>query len=164
MLIHWPNIFDEQKCKELTKITLHNHNHGKFTYEGSDSHYKNSFGKNLKEFDDLFPLLTPIVKEKTKYQNIQVKNSYTRIYFNDSILKRHVDREGLDITLSVCLFDNTNKKWPLYVEYENMVVPVITKVGEGAMILGTKMHHWRDLLTCGQDQMVIQCFFHWQII
>lgn len=164
MLIHLPNIFDEKKCKELAKLTMDYHHHGKLSSEAHDRHYKNSFGKCLKEFDAFFPVLTPIIKEKTGYQNIKIQNSYTRIYFNDSILKKHVDRNGLDLTLSVCLFDNTGKDWPLYVEHDGKVVPVITKVGEGGLILGTKMNHWRDLLICKPDQMVIQCFFHWQII
>jgi hypothetical protein len=66
--------------------------------------------------------------------------------------------------LSVCIFDNTSKKWPLFVEFEDSVVEVATNVGDGALILGTKMPHWRENLACNENQMIMQCFFHWKNI
>jgi hypothetical protein len=164
MLIFFPSIFDQIRCKQLTDIMLKYHSNKKLTFEGSTKYYRNSYGSSLPEFNALLPDLTPIIKEKTGINNLVTKNSYSRIYFADSILKKHVDRPGLDITLSVCIYDDTGLEWPLHVENtDGNVVPVITKPGDGGLILGTKMNHWRDLLTCGDGKMVIQAFFHWEI-
>lgn len=164
MVIFLKELFDKEKCDQLSKILLDYHNRGKLTYEGNNQHYKNSFGSSLPEFNAILQELTPLVKEKTGYENITTKNSYSRIYFNNSVLKKHVDRKGLDITLSVCIFDNTGKDWPLHVQTDDGVKSVITKVGDGAMILGTKMEHWRDAMNCREDQMVMQVFFHWEFV
>ncbi len=164
MLIFLEKLFDEERCDKLSKILMDYHNRGKLSFEGNNQHYKNSFGASLPEFNAILNELTPLVKEKTGYTNLSVKNSYSRIYFNNSVLKKHVDRKGLDVTMSVCIFDNTGKDWPLYVVTEDGVKSAVTKVGDGVMILGTKMEHWRDNMTCAEDQMVMQVFFHWEFI
>jgi hypothetical protein len=71
----------------------------------------------------------------------------------------------LDLTLSICTFSNLDKPWDLHVEVEKgKVLSFETKPGQGALILGTKMLHWRDDLVCRDDQYVIQSFYHWKII
>ena len=164
MLIFLKDLFCQERCKELSNILLDYHNRGKLSFEGNNQHYRNSFGSSLPEFNKILEELTPMVKEQTGYDNIIIKNSYSRIYFNGSVLKKHVDRKGLDITLSVCIFDNTEKEWPLHVQTDDGVKSIVTKVGDGAMILGTKMEHWRDNMQCKEDQMVMQVFFHWEFV
>ena len=67
--------------------------------------------------------------------------------------------------MSICIFSNINKPWPLHVECQDGVVRSFeTKPGDGALILGTKMNHWRDPLVCEENQMVIQSFYHWRIL
>lgn len=164
MLIFMPKLFDQIRCNHLTKVMMDCHKNKKLNFEGNTRYYRNSYGSSLPEFNALLPDLTPIVREKTGIKNLAIRNSYSRIYFTDSILKRHVDRPGLDITLSVCIYDDTGVDWPLHVEdSDNRITPVTTKPGDGGLILGTKMNHWRDLLTCGEGKMVIQAFFHWEM-
>lgn len=158
MLIFLPKFFDKRTCTTLSNTLLRAYNTGKLSKETD-----NKYGSTLPEFEAILRQITPTIKQKTGYNNISIQNSFSRIYFNNSILPRHVDRHGLDITVTACIYDDTNVKWPLYVETENGIKEVITEVGDAGIILGTKMNHWRDRLICENRKMVMQCFFHWSI-
>lgn len=164
MLLHLKDFFTKEQCSFLSDVLLGYYKNNSLTWEGNDQHYKNSYGSTIKEFESILEDITPKIKILLKNDNIVKVNSYSRIYFNDSILKKHVDREDLEYTLSVCIFDNTNKKWPLFVEHDGGIAEVITNVGDGGLILGTKMPHWREKLVCDENQMIMQCFFHWKTI
>lgn len=166
MILFLPKIFDELRCIKLNKIAIDYNNRKALAYEGNDFHYGNSFGTaRIPEYEELLHELTFLIKTKTGYQNIVAENSYTRIYYNGSDLKRHTDRQGLDVTLSVCTFSDINKPWPLYVtDLQNQTQAIETQPGDGALILGTKYPHWRDKLATGEHQKVIQSFYHWKFI
>jgi alkylated DNA repair dioxygenase AlkB len=138
----------------------------KLKYEEDRVHYKNSYGTaRIKEYEQILQEITPLIKESTGMSELNIENSYTRIYYNGATLGKHVDREGLDLTLSVCTFSNIETSWPLYVEVKPGVVKSFeTKPGDGALIMGTKMPHWRNPLVCENTQMVIQSFYHWRVI
>lgn len=91
---------------------------------------------------------------------------YARIYYNGAILGKHVDRKGLDYTLSVNVFSTLKKDWPLYcIDKNGNQIAAGTgscnTVGEGVLILGTKLVHWREPLICAPDECCVQLFFHW---
>lgn len=91
---------------------------------------------------------------------------YARIYYNGAILGKHVDRKGLDYTLSVNVFSTLKKDWPLYcIDKQGNQIAAGTgscnTVGEGVLILGTKLLHWREPLICAPDECSVQLFFHW---
>ena len=166
MFIFFPNLFSKEKCELLNRIALEHMEQKKLKYEEDRVHYKNSYGTgSIVEYEKTLHELTPLIKESTGASELKVENSYTRIYYNGATLNKHTDREGLDLTLSVCTFKNIDNSWPLYVEVKPGIVKSFeTKSGDGALILGTKMPHWRDPLICENDQFVIQSFYHWRII
>ena len=89
-------------------------------------------------------------------------NSYSRIYYNGGMLGEHIDKPSLNYTLSITLLSTINKPWPLYViDKKGNEVNADIKMGDGLLILGSKMKHWRQPLVCNPDQCVIQLFFHW---
>jgi hypothetical protein len=165
MHIFFKDLFTKERCDFLSKILLEKYNEGKTFFEGNGEFYGNSYGiGSIPEYEEVLKELTPLIIEKTGYSNISIENSYSRVYFNGSLLGKHIDREGLDITLSVCTYSDINKPWPLYVRCTDGVVREFeTGVGDGALILGTKMEHWRDPLVCEEGQKVLQSFFHWRI-
>jgi hypothetical protein len=166
MYLYFEKLFDKEKCAYLCSVLRSWYEANKLHHEiDMPTYYANSYGVGaIPEFEKELYELTPFIKEKTGIENIAEENSFARIYFNGGALKRHIDRDGLDLTLSVCLFSNIEKPWPLYVEVEPDVVKEFeTPVGDGALILGTKMFHWRDDLICTDKQAVIQVFFHWRI-
>ncbi len=164
MILFLPKLFDELRCMQLNQIAIDYSTKKALNFEGGDPHYGNSFGlARIPEFERILLALTPLIKQKTGWNNIVPENSYTRIYFNGSDLKKHMDRPGLDITLSVCTYSDIDKPWPLCVEDETGKVHVIDiNLGDGALILGAKYNHWRDLLVIPEHQKVIQSFYHWK--
>lgn len=164
MILFIPKIFDEMRCAELNRIAIDYHARNSLSFEGKDFHYGNSFGTaRIPEYEKVLQEITPIIMAKTGYHNMIVENSYTRIYLNGADLKKHTDRVGLDVTLSVCTFNDIGKPWPLYVTDLNGVTQAIeTAPGDGALILGTRYPHWRDKLEIAEHQKVIQSFYHWK--
>lgn len=165
MYIFFEKLLNYKECDELNQAILKMMIENKLNHEEDNSHYGNSYGTSrIPICEKLLYSLTPKIKEATNIWNIKEENSYSRIYYDGSKLKKHKDRVGLDITLTVCTFSNINKPWPLYVEAEDGVKAFETKVGDGALILGTTMNHWRDDLKCEKHQMVIQSFYHWRFL
>ena len=165
MHVFFKDLFDKERCAGLSSEFLEAQEKGLTHFEGNEHHYGNSYGVGkLPLYEEALQELTPLIIEKTGYKNITIENSYSRVYFNGSKLHKHIDREGLDLTLSVCTFSDINKPWPLNVKCMDGVVREFeTAVGDGALILGTKMEHWRDPLECEDGQKVLQSFFHWRI-
>jgi hypothetical protein len=143
MYIFFPQLLNSERCDLLNKVALEYFETNRMNLEKDGWMYDNSYGfGSIPEYEQLLDELTPLIKEKTGFENIKRENSYTRIYFNGATLKPHVDREGLDITLSICTYSDINKNWPLFVEVTpNDVKSFETHVGDGALILGTKMKH-----------------------
>ena len=165
MYIFFEKLLNQKQCDELNQAALRMMMENKLSHEVDNSHYGNSYGTaRIPAYEKLLHDLTPRIREATGINNITEENSYTRIYYDGSKLKKHKDRVGLDITLTACTFTNINKPWPLYVETTDGLKAFETKVGDGALILGTTMDHWRDDLKCEKHQMVIQSFYHWRII
>lgn len=126
-------------------------------------YYYKSLGGNPAGLRKILDDKTPKIKEIFKMNNIAPEATYARIYVNESTLNPHFDRNGLDHTLSVLLYSNIEEPWPLYcVDKKCNVVPFDIKVGDGAMIPGKTMVHWRKPLSCRPDQYVIAAFFHWK--
>lgn len=165
MYYFFDNLLSPEKCEILNKLALSMKDQNRLNFEADGKHYANSYGTGrIPEYEKLLRELTPLIKEKTGLNNITEENSYTRIYYDGATLKKHIDRKGLDLTLSVCTFSNLDKPWELHAEVEKgKVLSFDTKPGQGALILGTKMLHWRDDLNCRPDQYVIQSFYHWKI-
>jgi hypothetical protein len=106
------------------------------------------------------------------------ENTYTRSYSRGSYLKIHTDREGLDITMSVCLEKTTPAAYPLYVskvthekEWDSSVdtAPYTSSfsaydmpAGMGVVMEGRKYPHWRDALDCKDGERAVYAFYHWK--
>jgi len=151
----WLNIISQEMTDAMAAKDL--------TFEGGDNHYGNSYGKGcMEQGERLLEYFTPIIQSDFGGK-ISKENSYSRIYYNGSDLKPHVDREGLDITLSLCVYSDIETEWPLYAHDGQQVHSLVTPPGTAAAMLGTKYVHWRDPLVCKDDQKVIQVFCHWRI-
>jgi hypothetical protein len=152
----WLNMISQEMIEAMANNGL--------SFEGGNDHYGNSYGQGgMVQGDRLLEYFTPII-EKDFGCKIAKENSYSRIYFNGSTLKPHIDRPGLDITLSLCAYSDIETEWPLCVHDGQQVHILATPPGTAAAMLGTKHVHWRDPLVCRDDQKVIQVFCHWRIL
>lgn len=154
------HIISEQEREDIKKAILDNFNNKMLNDESNDNHYKNSYGGEV-HFNEVYDRLTEVIKSITGL-NIVKANSYSRIYFNDSILKPHVDREGLDLTLSIQIDNTFGKYCPIFGKgYDGTVYQSDLNNGDSVLIKGKELEHWRDEIK--GDGYLMCIFFHWTI-
>ena len=89
-------------------------------------------------------------------------NTYVREYKNNDFLRKHKDRKDISTTMSICLESTINKEWPLSAEINDTEYSFNTNVGDAIVLFDAdKIQHWRDTLTCNENERVIQFFLHW---
>ena len=124
------------------------------TYGFLPSEYFNSYLEKLKTKVELY----------IENKNIVNSNTFIREYKNKSFLNKHIDRDNLDVTLSVCLYNDTNVNWPLYAKIKNDTIGYNTNEGDGILLTNaTSTIHWRDELNCNNNSSIIQFFLHWSL-
>jgi hypothetical protein len=84
--------------------------------------------------------------------------SFSRIYYNDSVLPKHTDRESCQYSASVCI-KNDKIPWDLWIEDKNKN-EISVKLEEGDVLIykGIELKHWRNKYE-GNEQ--IQVFLHY---
>jgi len=157
------NFLNKDETEFLTQTMLNAKKNNSLSLETDTRFYNKSEGGAPAEFREMLQKKTPEIKELLKMPDIVAESVYARIYYNKSTMNPHFDRNKLDHTLSVNLFSNLAEPWPLYCVDKNCnVVSFDIKPGDGAIILGTQLVHWRKPLVCTSEQFVIQSFFHWR--
>lgn len=157
------NILTEKECKILTE----RFDYEKINKKSEDSPvvekafgFVPSFYFN-KYINKLRPIILEILKEKHK--EIVPTNVYIREYKNGSILHKHIDRNGLNIGLSICLYNDTVIDWPLQAVIDGETISYNTEVGDGVLMIDSdKISHWRNELNCDPDKRILQFFLHWK--
>ena len=83
---------------------------------------------------------------------------YARIYQNDEILEKHLDRPACEISVTVHIgSDGTD--WPIYFTKPNGEIASINlKPGQAVIYLGMLSEHWRESF---QGQHYTQLFLHY---
>lgn len=82
-----------------------------------------------------------------------------RLYSQNATLPKHRDREACEFSLSIPIDFQGDELWPIYLSQEKQEepgIPISLKVGDGIMLQGAKMYHWRKPL---KSQWQIQAFF-----
>jgi alkylated DNA repair dioxygenase AlkB len=155
--------FTKEETQYYTQIMLDAKNNNALKAETDIRYYNNSQGGCPAEFRTALQNKTQQIKDLLGLTNVTAESVYARFYHNESTLNPHFDRKGLDHTLSVTLFTNLDEPWPLYcIDRKCNVVSFDIKPGDGAIIPGTRIVHWRRPLSCKPDQFAIQAFFHWK--
>jgi hypothetical protein len=114
--------------------------------------------------------------------NYEFTHNFTRVYFGKTELTPHIDRVGLDMTLSVTIYNDALEPWPLCISHDQYkdlewgeaqdtdskfiakfrehYTPYNLRPGDG--LACTRSHvHWRDPIDL-KDRSVIQVFYHWK--
>lgn len=127
--------------------------------------YNNSFGGAVEEVDALYDHLTPIIEDITKLK-LKKENSYARIYNVGSTLNRHLDREGLEITVSIQIENTTGLTQPIYAQnYSGGINDAGLFNRDCLLIKGRDLEHWRmPIQSANPEGILINVFFHWNIV
>lgn len=145
--------------------------------ENTSEFYKDSVGAyDLPATITHVDRLTAQVREM--FPGAVFQNTYTRAYAQGSYLKIHTDRDGLDITMSVCLEKTTPVAYPLCVSkvaheglwdsgidaapYKTSFASYDMPTGMGVVMEGRKYPHWRDALDCRDGERAVYAFYHWK--
>lgn len=159
------NIITEEQRLIIKNAILEAHNN-KLTHLESDVvHYKNSYGAaSLPIVDSFYNIFTPLVESFTGLK-LAKENSYSRIYNVDSTLNRHVDRDGLDITMSLQIENTTGLSQPIFVEnYIGGVNDAALDNRDCVLLKGRDLYHWRNpVKSINPEGVLINVFFHWSI-
>jgi hypothetical protein len=95
--------------------------------------------------------------EKTVGIKLFPTYSYARTYYKNSQLKKHIDRASSEVTVSVCLQQNSN--WPLYLKNtEGHIHAINLEVGDAGIYCGRAHEHWREPL---HEEKQIQAFLQY---
>ena len=153
------NILTKDECKYLTEqfdIERTYNESVDYEYAGTNVSYG---------FEPSFVFNTYLDKLKFKpnmYDLLNV-NTYVREYVNHSKLDKHIDRKEISVTMSICLESTIDKEWPLFAEIDGKEYSFNTDVGGGILLFGAdKNIHWRNTLTCKENERVLQFFLHWK--
>ena len=121
--------------------------------------------------ETLLQYMRPIMKAKTGLELIPTY-SYTRLYENGHILKRHKDRPSCEVSTTLHL---GGEEWPIFLdpsgadfvidEYKQTIKPgapkgiqVDLKVGDMLIYAGCELEHWREPF---QGNICSQVFLHY---
>ena len=104
--------------------------------------------------EDLLDTLTPTV-EKITQLDLNPNYSYFSLYEHGNSLKKHIDRDDCEITLSLCLgYEGTSMPWPFYIGGDS----ILLEPGDGVVYQGKEYEHWRNPFS---GEYHCQVFFHW---
>jgi len=78
--------------------------------------------------------------------------SYWRLYKKFSTLKKHIDRQSCEITVSINV--KADLEWPLFIGDEKIIV----EPGDGVLYFGGKHWHWREEY---QGDYALKLFLHY---
>lgn len=157
-------LLEDSECEIYKNNVLDSKENGFMQLETDKRYYNNSYGAMLPFSMELMDRFRPLVEDVVG-KKLKNANPYVRIYQNGSTLNKHTDRDGLDYTISICLFENINKSWPLKVKTESgSIVEYPTKTGYASLVTGNILEHWREPLECEEGQFVIQLFLHYEDI
>jgi prolyl 4-hydroxylase len=159
------NIITEEQRLHIKNVILNKQSENKLSLEDDVTNYRNSYGLDrISEIEEYFDYLTPIVESVTKLK-LQKENSYSRIYNVDSTLNKHVDREGLDITLSLQIENTTGLSQPIFAEnYSGGVNDAALNNSDCVLLKGRDLTHWRNPIeSTNPEGILMNVFFHWNI-
>ena len=175
--IEYKNILSTSECNEIADEFKAIILDGKANID-QNYYYDKSLGYyNLKSSLKYLSKIEKIIF-KDYQDELTFSNTYIRKYEKLNYLKPHIDKPGLDVTLSMTVDGITH--WPLCVSnliYEDVVNDLVlspryqanhkkyyTDIGDGVACYGRNTVHWREKLDCKKDEYLIQIFYHWSFV
>jgi hypothetical protein len=88
---------------------------------------------------------------------------YAACYLSGAELKKHIDREQCEFSVTFCLDFSPEPKgetpWPVRLDTSHGPVSIYQALGDGLLYRGTRIPHYRDVLAEGRTSTSI--FFHY---
>ena len=72
-------------------------------------------------------------------------NSYARIMYKGAYMAKHKDRESCQYSMSICISEDSQKPYPIFIEsYSGEVHEIYLNPGDALFYKGTELYHWRE--------------------
>jgi hypothetical protein len=88
---------------------------------------------------------------------------YSASYLGGAELKKHIDRQQCEFSVTLCLDFSPEPKmatsWPILLDTKESTVTVYQALGDGLVYRGTRLPHYRKVLAAGH--MSTSIFFHY---
>ena len=94
--------------------------------------------------------------EKVTNLKLHEQYSYLRVYKNDAVLEKHIDREECEISATLNL--GGDKNWPIFLENKNQTIKVNLNPGDLLVYKGNLLNHWREKF---EGEICVQTFLHY---
>jgi len=158
------NILTKDECKYLTEqFDIERTYNESVDYEYAGTNVSYGFEPSFVFNTYLDKLKLKVLKFNPNMYDLLNVNTYVREYVNHSKLDKHIDRKEISVTMSICLESTIDKEWPLFAEIDGKEYSFNTDVGGGILLFGAdKNIHWRNTLTCKENERVLQFFLHWK--
>ena len=144
------NIHEKTSLKYRPPTPLNPYPYGDNQCPNSFSWYASMYSESMLKY--LKNKISTVVKK-----DIVETYSYVRIYYNQSILKRHKDRPSCEYSATLCIKKST--EWPIFFEKLNgETVSIDLNPGDMIVYKGDILNHWRDIY-CGDYHQ--QIFLHY---
>ena len=128
-------------------------------YEGADGQIPHTYNSYSDIAMETLMLKCQPVMEKITGLKLTPAYTYTRIYKNGDVLKRHKDRFSCEISTTMNLGGDD---WPIYLEpsgKENLKgIEVNLKQGDMLIYRGCELEHWRNKF---KGKNCVQAFLHY---
>ena len=106
---------------------------------------------------NLMCYLTPDMEKHTG-ESLIPTYSYLRVYKKGDELKRHIDKNSCEFSVTLTLMREPNEGiWPIYLETDR-VHKVELEAGDGLIYKGIESPHWRDKF---EGSRLAQVFLHY---
>tara|TARA_B100000965_G_scaffold400993_1_gene423910 strand:- start:4793 stop:5353 length:561 start_codon:yes stop_codon:yes gene_type:complete len=84
---------------------------------------------------------------------------YERLYKQNNVLTKHVDRPACEVSVSLHLSSSIKTPWSIFFE-QDVVKEYKADVGDAILYNGIDTPHWRQPLICSDKDYYHQIFFH----
>ena len=85
--------------------------------------------------------------------------SYYRLYTKDAELKKHIDRESCEISLTMCLGYDAETSWPIWFkDKDGKEISISLEKGDMVIYRGCDLEHWREPF---EGNNIAQVFLHY---
>ena len=101
--------------------------------------------------EKIWPMLEIVLGEK-----LLPTYTYSRLYSNGDVLKKHTDRPACEVSVTVQLSRSHHYAWPIYANGQ----PFYLAEGDGVVYYGCDVDHWRDACNGPEGYYSGQAFFH----
>ena len=133
------------------------------TDEGDNQYYKHSVGMGG------LPYCQGLLHEKKHLiqkllgKPLEVISNYARIYTNGNTMGIHTDRQGLDIGISICIFNGFENALCL-IDRNGAEQCVNIKRGDGLVLNSRELSHYRKDIIAENGKKLIMLFLHYTIV